>query len=30
MATYEVTLRDVADSVAKLGDRMDGVFSQLA
>ena len=23
MATYEVTLRDVADSVAKLGERVD-------
>ena len=30
MATYEVTLRDVADRVDKLGDRMDGVSSQLA
>ena len=30
MATYEVTLRDVADRVDKLGDRIDGVSSQLA
>lgn len=30
MATYEVTLRDVADHVDKLGDRIDGLATQLA
>ena len=30
MATYEVTLRDVADSVAKLGERVDGRMDALA
>ncbi len=30
MATYEVTLRDVADRVDNLGERMDGLSLQLA